>query len=298
MILEKYTRPAPTFNGEDSLSYYVRAVNQFPVLTEEDETEIVALWVNEGNQRAGSILINCHLRLAVKIAVSYEGYELPRVELISEGNLGLVLALQNYNPAMGARFSTYATWWIHAQIKQHILQNWSLVKIGTTRAQKLLFFSFRKMKAKIQGEDFTGALSDEQIATLAKDLGVAVHEVRNIEGRLEKRDFSLNTPLGQDEDDEGEHMDNLEDYGPDPESICIDKDQRHAKRTLVFNLMSRLNEREKQIVADRILREKPLTLEVVGEKFGISRERVRQIEAQSLRKMQAAVALGRISVLP
>lgn len=292
MILEKYDRPAPTFNGEDSLSYYVRAVNQFPLLTEEDELEVVALWTQEGNQRAGSILVNCHLRLAVKIAASYEGYDLPRIDLIAEGNVGLVLALQNFNPAMGARFSTYATWWIHAQIKQYILQNWSLVKIGTTRAQKLLFFSFRKMKAKLQGEDFTGGLTEQQIIKLAQDIGVSPHEVRNMESRLEKRDFSLNTPLGQDDDDEVEHMDNLEDTSADPETLCMEKNQRLTQRTLVYNLMSRLNEREKQIVADRILREKPMTLEVVGEKFGISRERVRQIEAQALRKMQAAIALG------
>lgn len=285
MILKKYSRPAPLFNGEDNLSYYIRAVNQYPLLAENDEQEIVKLWIQEGSRQAGDILVNCHLRLVVKIAAGYEGYELPAADLIAEGNVGLLHSLQNFNPNMGARFATYATWWIHAQMKQYILQNWSLVKIGTTRAQKMLFFSFRRIKNKIQGQD-RGALSDEQVHRIATDMGVPFHEVRSMEARLEKRDFSLNTPINYEDEDEGEALDGFEDDGPDPETLLVDKNMRVKRRILAYNLMCRLNERERSIIADRMLREKPLTLDDLGSKWGISRERVRQIENNALKKMQ------------
>ncbi|USO01204.1 MAG: RNA polymerase factor sigma-32 [Alphaproteobacteria bacterium] len=287
MDLSKFKRPITPLSGEDSLSHYIRSVNKFPLLTPHEEEVLVKMWVENGNIEAAQALINTHLRLAIKIAGGYSGYNFVMAELISEATVGLSLAVRNFDAAQGARFSTYATWWIHAQLKQYALHNWSLVKVGTTRAQKKLFFTLRRLKAKIQGED-SQTLSSSQCQSIASELGVTTQEVANMEQRLGGRDFSLQTPLSSGGDgDESTFEDITEDNALNPEEYVIATNEHTYRLNLAKSFLSQLSARERAIIMHRICQEKPKTLEVLSQKFGISRERIRQIESVALRKVRS-----------
>lgn len=286
MDLKKFKRPICPLSGEDSLSHFIRSVNKFPILTPGDEEKLVSLWIDEGNLEASQALINAHLRLAIKISGGYAGYNFPMAELISEASIGLSLAVQNFDPAQGARFSTYATWWIHAQLKQYALQNWSMVKIGTTRAQKKLFFALRRAKNKIQGES-SHTLTGSEVATLAKELGVTVNEIQSMEQRMGGRDFSLQTPLGSSsEGEESTFEDITEDESPNAEEHLITRNAHNHRLKLAKSLLETLSARERAIIMNRICIEKPKTLEILSQEYGVSRERIRQIESTALKKVQ------------
>jgi RNA polymerase sigma-32 factor len=278
------TLPAPS--PEQGLNRYLQEIRKFPLLEPEEEYMLAKRWVDHQDAGAAHQLVTSHLRLAAKIAMGYRGYGLPQAEVISEANVGLMQAVKRFDPEKGFRLATYAMWWIRASIQEYILRSWSLVKLGTTSAQKKLFFNLRKAKAKV-GALEEGDLRPENVAQIAKDLSVSEEEVIDMNRRLSGSDASLNATVGSDGDSATQWQDWLEDEDSDQAGAYEERDEMDARRALLVQAMTVLNEREKDILMQRRLAETPVTLEELSESYGVSRERIRQIEVRAFEKLQA-----------
>ena len=275
--------PVPSVGG---LSIYLAQIKKFPMLDAEEEYMLAKNWRENGNLKAAHKLVTSHLRLVAKIAMGYRGYGLPVNELISEGNLGLMQAVKKFDPEKGFRLATYAMWWIKAAIQEYVLRSWSLVKMGTTTAQKKLFFNLKKIKNQIApGQD--GDLKDEQVDEISKRLDVESYEVVNMNRRMMGQEKSLNAPIKSGETDEWQDW--LVDDNLDQELIISQKQEYDDKKQLLDSAMLILNEREKEIITARRLTEKPETLEELSKKYKISRERIRQIETKAFEKLQKSM---------
>jgi RNA polymerase sigma-32 factor len=264
---------------------YLSDIRRFPMLEKDQEYRLAKRWREQGDRDAADQLITSHLRLAAKIAMNYRGYGLPIAEVISEGNVGLMQALNRFEPERGFRFATYAIWWIRASIQDYILRSWSLVKIGTTTSQKKLFFKLRSAKNKIAALE-SGDLHPDQVALIAKNLDVAEVDVVDMNRRL-GGDKSINTPLRND-GEAGEWQDHLVDQSPSPEALVVEQDEREHQHNALIAAIDVLNDRERRIFEARHLADEPLTLEQLAENFGVSRERVRQIEVRAFEKVRKA----------
>jgi RNA polymerase sigma-32 factor len=274
---------------EGGLRSYMRQIRDFPLLTMENEQALAKRWADDGDLDAAHALVTSHLRLAAKIAMNYRGYGLPAAELISEANIGLMQAVERFDPYRGFRLATYAMWWIRAAIQEYILQSWSLVRLGTTAHQKKLFFNLRKLKGQIQAYE-EGDLSSEAVVKIATALKVSEAEVVMMNRRLAGPDRSLNVPL-KDESDL-EWQDWIVDESESQELTLARQQEQARRRSLLSSALSDLSDRERDIVTERRLREEPMTLEQLARRHGISRERVRQIEVGVLDKLKKTVEKG------
>ncbi|NJM82325.1 MAG: RNA polymerase sigma factor RpoH [Tabrizicola sp.] len=282
--MSTYTNlPAPS--PEQGLNRYLQEIRKFPLLEPEEEYMLAKRWVDHQDANAAHQMVTSHLRLAAKIAMGYRGYGLPQAEVISEANVGLMQAVKRFDPEKGFRLATYAMWWIRASIQEYILRSWSLVKLGTTSAQKKLFFNLRKAKAKV-GALEEGDLRPENVAQIAKDLSVTEEEVIDMNRRLSGSDASLNATVGSDGDSVTQWQDWLEDEDSDQAGAYEAQDELHARREMLTEAMAVLNDREKDILMQRRLAEDPVTLEELSESYGVSRERIRQIEVRAFEKIQ------------
>jgi RNA polymerase sigma-32 factor len=269
-----------------SLSRYLEEIRRFPMLEPEEEFVLAKNWQEHGDVEAAHRLVTSHLRLVAKIAMGYRGYGLPLNEIISEGNVGLMQAVKRFDPDRGFRLATYAMWWIRAAIQEYILHSWSLVKMGTTAAQKKLFFNLRKLKGQMQAID-EGDLRPETVKAIAERLDVTENDVVEMNRRLEGSDHSLNVPLRG--DSETQWQDWLVDDAASQESTVADADEFDHRMSLLHRAMAVLNERERHILSERRLKDEPTTLEELSAQYGISRERVRQIEVRAFEKLQRAI---------
>ena len=276
----------PVLGSEGNLSRYLQEIRKFPMLEQNQEYMLAKSWQEHGDTGAAHQLVTSHLRLVAKIAMGYRGYGLPVSELISEGNVGMMQAVKRFDPERGFRLATYAMWWIRAAIQEYILHSWSLVKMGTTAAQKKLFFNLRKLKGQMQAID-DGDLQPEQVTHIATSLDVPEDDVVQMNRRLAAPDHSLNAPLRVDGD--GEWQDWLVDETENQESILAESEELRKRRALLNAAMKTLNERERHILRERRLRDDPITLEDLSQEYGISRERVRQIEVRAFEKLQKAI---------
>ena len=276
----------PASGGEAGLNRYLAEIKKFPILSPEEEYMLAKRWREHGDTEAAAKLVNSHLRLVAKIAMGYRGYGLPVSELISEGNIGLMQGVKKFEPDRGFRLATYAMWWIRASIQEFILRSWSLVKMGTTAAQKKLFFNLRKAKSKISALD-EGDLRPDQVKLIAKRLGVTDQDVVDMNRRL-GGDASLNAPI-RDDGEAGEWQDWLVDNSPNQEAVMAEHEEFDHRRQALNGAIGVLNPRERRIFEARRLAEEPMTLEDLAAEFGVSRERVRQIEVRAFEKVQSAV---------
>ena len=275
--------PTPSAGG---LSIYLAQIKKFPMLDAEEEYMLAKNWRENGNLQSAHKLVTSHLRLVAKIAMGYRGYGLPVNELISEGNLGLMQAVKKFDPDKGFRLATYAMWWIKAAIQEYVLRSWSLVKMGTTSAQKKLFFNLKKIKNQIApGQD--GDLKDDQVKEISKRLDVDSKEVVNMNRRMMGQEKSLNDPIKHGEKDEWQDW--LVDDNMDQELVISQKQEYDDKKELLNSSMKILNQREKEIITARRLNENPVTLEELSKKYKISRERIRQIETKAFEKLQKSM---------
>ena len=280
------THALPSVAREGNLARYLAEIRRFPMLAPEEEYMLAKRWREHGDKDAAHKLVTSHLRLVAKIAMGYRGYGLPLSELISEGNVGMMQAVKRFDPDRGFRLATYAMWWIRAAIQEYVLHSWSLVKMGTTAAQKKLFFNLRKIKGQLQAiED--GDLSPENVKRIAKELAVPESDVVSMNRRLSAPDNSLNAPLRADGD--GEWQDWLVDEGPTQETRLGDRQELGLRRDLLRAAMTHLTTRERDILVERRLKDEPATLEDLSQRYGISRERVRQIEVRAFEKLQRAI---------
>jgi RNA polymerase sigma-32 factor len=277
----------PAIAAEGGLSRYLDEIRRFPMLEPQEEYMLAKAWREHGDSDAAHKLVTSHLRLVAKIAMGYRGYGLPIGEVISEGNVGLMQAVKRFEPEKGFRLATYAMWWIKAAIQEYILRSWSLVKMGTTANQKKLFFNLRKAKSQISALD-EGDLRPDQVKTIATKLGVGEQEVIEMNRRL-GGDASLNAPIRADSDGEGEWQDWLVDDSSNQETLLAEQEESDQRHTALREALSVLNDRERRIFEARRLAEDPVTLEELSEEFGVSRERVRQIEVRAFEKVQKAV---------
>jgi RNA polymerase sigma-32 factor len=280
------TAHVPSISSESNLARYLQEIRKFPMLAPEEEYMLAKRWKEHEDPDAAQRLVTSHLRLVAKIAMGYRGYGLPLSELISEGNVGMMQAVKRFDPERGFRLATYAMWWIRAAIQEYILHSWSLVKMGTTAAQKKLFFNLRKLKGQLQAIE-EGDLSPENVKKIATELDVPEADVVSMNRRLASPDHSLNAPLRS--DSEGEWQDWLVDEGESQETSLGERQELGLRRDLLVKAMGHLNERERDILTHRRLREEPTTLEDLSQKYGISRERVRQIEVRAFEKLQKAI---------
>jgi RNA polymerase sigma-32 factor len=273
--------------GSGGLTRYLEEIRRFPMLEPNEEYMLAKAWQQHGDQEAAHRLVTSHLRLVTRIAMGYRGYGLPIGEVISEGNVGLMQAVKRFEPDKGFRLATYAMWWIRASIQEYILRSWSLVKMGTTAAQKKLFFNLRRMKGQIKAlED--GDLRPDQVKQIATKLGVPEEDVINMNRRL-GGDASLNAPVRAEMEGSGEWQDWLVDETPDQEERLVQSEESDLRKGYLARAMSTLNDRERRIFEARRLAEDPATLEDLSAEFGVSRERIRQIEVRAFEKVQAAV---------
>ena len=277
----------PTLSNEGGLAAYLEQIKKFPMLAAEEEYMLAKNWKATGNIKAAEKLVTSHLRLVAKIAMGYRGYGLPVNEMISEGNIGLMQAVKKFEPEKGFRLATYAMWWIKASIQEYILRSWSLVKIGTTTAQKKLFFNLKKIKNRISPET-EGDLRDEHVNHIAKKLDVSKEEVVSMNRRLSGKEFSLNSQVGEDGD---EWQDWLEDKELDHDLKYAHHEEMEQRRDLLKDSIKILNDREREILYSRRLNDDPTTLEDLSQKYKISRERVRQIENRAFEKLQKHMLL-------
>ena len=277
----------PALGGEASLNRYLAEIKKFPILAPEQEYMLAKRFQEHGDPEAAAQLVTSHLRLVAKIAMGYRGYGLPVSELISEGNIGLMQGVKKFEPDRGFRLATYAMWWIRASIQEYILRSWSLVKMGTTAAQKKLFFNLRRMKAKLDAfED--GDLKPEDVAKIATDLGVTEDEVISMNRRMAMGgDTSLNVPVR--EDGESQWQDWLQDDGALQDEVVAEAQEADVRHSLLVEAMDELNDREQHILTERRLTDDPKTLEELSQVYGVSRERVRQIEVRAFEKLQKAM---------
>jgi RNA polymerase sigma-32 factor len=276
----------PMITAEGGLSRYLEEIRRFPMLEPQQEYMLAKSWREHGDRDAAHQLVTSHLRLVAKIAMGYRGYGLPISEIVSEGNVGLMQAVKRFEPDKGFRLATYAMWWIKAAIQEYILRSWSLVKMGTTANQKKLFFNLRKAKSKINALS-EGDLKPDQVAQIAKRLGVTEKDVVDMNRRL-GGDTSLNAPI-RDDGDSGEWQDWLADDSAGQEEILAEHEELDNRRSALNHALTVLNERERRIFEARRLADDPVTLEELAEEFGVSRERVRQIEVRAFEKVQKAV---------
>jgi RNA polymerase sigma-32 factor len=277
----------PALGGEASLNRYLAEIKKFPILTPEQEYMLAKRYQEHQDPEAAAQLVTSHLRLVAKIAMGYRGYGLPVSELISEGNIGLMQGVKKFEPDRGFRLATYAMWWIRASIQEFILRSWSLVKMGTTAAQKKLFFNLRRMKNRIDAfED--GDLRPEDVTKIATDLGVSEEDVISMNRRMAMGgDTSLNVSMR--EDSEGQWQDMLADTDPLQDERLAEAEEKSVRHELLLEAMDDLNDREKHILTERRLAEEPKTLEELSQVYGVSRERVRQIEVRAFEKLQRAM---------
>ena len=275
----------------DGLTRYLAEIKRFPILEPDEEYMLAKRWQEHQDPKAAEKLVGSHLRLVAKIANGYRGYGMPAVDLIAEGNVGLMQALRKFDPDKGFRFSTYAMWWIRANIQEYILHSWSLVKIGTTAAQKKLFFNLRRLKSEMQEID-EPIISAQTIKDIAKELNVSEHEVIEMSKRISGPDQSLNAPLKEEGADEWQDW--LVDEESGHEAKIMERDESQQKNALLETAMQSLNEREYYIIQERRLKDPPVTLEALSASLGISRERVRQIEIRAFEKLQKAVKTAAI----
>jgi len=277
----------PILSSEGSLSFYLQEIKRFPILTAEEEYMLAKRYKEHGDAEAAHKLVTSHLRLVAKIAMGYRGYGLPVTDLISEGNVGIMQAVKKFDPEKGFRLATYAMWWIRAQIQEYVLHSWSLVKIGTTAAQKKLFFNLKKLKNQLQSID-DGILSPENVREIANRLDVKEAEVKDMEGRLFSGDQSLNVQIGHEADTEWQDM--IVDGSEAQDKVFEKKDEYLHRKKLFNEALKILNPREKEIIKLRRLRDKPKKLEELSQHFNISRERVRQIEEKAIEKLQKEIS--------
>jgi len=283
-VMSNYANlPAPTPEG--GLSRYMQEIRKFPMLDPDEEYMLAKRWVEEQDTQAAHKMVTSHLRLAAKIAIGYRGYGLPQAEVISEANVGLMQAVKRFDPEKGFRLATYAMWWIRASIQEYILRSWSLVKMGTTSAQKKLFFNLRKAKSRI-GALEEGDLRPENVAQIANDLGVTEDEVISMNRRMSGGDASLNAMVSNDGEGAMEWQDWLEDEDADQAGDYEERNEMELRRELLFAAMSALNDRERDILTKRRLSEPVSTLEDLSAEYSVSRERIRQIEVRAFEKLQ------------
>ena len=275
--------PAPTPEG--GLNRYLQEIRKFPMLEPEQEYMLAKRWVEQEDTDAAHQMVTSHLRLAAKIAMGYRGYGLPQAEVIAEANVGLMQAVKKFDPEKGFRLATYAMWWIRAAIQEYVLRSWSLVKLGTTSAQKKLFFNLRKAKARI-GALEEGDLRPENVERIANDLGVTETEVISMNRRLSGGDASLNATVGSDDDGSAQWQDWLEDESADQATDYAERDEFQSRMEMMAEAMEVLNDREKDILTQRRLQENPVTLEDLSGVYDVSRERIRQIEVRAFEKLQ------------
>src|SRR6478609_4309933 len=279
----------PALGGEAGLNRYLAEIKKFPILAPEEEFMLAKRWTEHQDTDAAAKLVNSHLRLVAKIAMGYRGYGLPVAELISEGNIGLMQGVKKFEPERGFRLATYAMWWIRASIQEFILRSWSLVKMGTTAAQKKLFFNLRRMKNQIDAFE-EGDLKPADVTKIATDLGVTEDEVVSMNRRMAMGgDTSLNAPLRGNEDGESQWQDFLVDYGPLQDEIIAEDEEKKVRHELLGRAMESLNDRERHILAERRLADDPKTLEELSQVYGVSRERIRQIEVRAFEKLQGSL---------
>ena len=271
---------------EGNLTRYLQDIRKFPMLAPDEELDLSRRWRDSEDSAAAHKLVTSHLRLVAKIAMGYRGYGLPLGELISEGNVGMMQAVKRFDPDRGFRLATYAMWWIRAAIQEYILHSWSLVKMGTTAAQKKLFFNLRRLKGQMQAIE-EGDLRPEHVGKIAKALDVPEQDVVNMNRRLAAPDHSLNAPVRA--DSEGEWQDWLVDEGESQETVLAQHEEMTGRRALLGNALRTLNDRERHILIERRLKDNPTTLEELSQHYGISRERVRQIEVRAFEKLQKAM---------
>jgi RNA polymerase sigma-32 factor len=278
----------PVLSSEGNLSIYLQEIKKFPILTAEEEYMLAKRYKEHGDTEAAHKLVTSHLRLVAKIAMGYRGYGLPVTDLISEGNVGIMQAVKKFDPERGFRLATYAMWWIRAQIQEYVLHSWSLVKIGTTAAQKKLFFNLRKLKNQLSSID-TGNLSPENAREIASRLNVKEAEVLDMDNRLFSGDQSLNVQVGEEGDTEWQDM--LVDSNDTQDNILANSNELSFRKKIFEQALEVLNDREKEIISLRKLKDKPVKLEDLSKKFNISRERVRQIEEKAFEKLQKQVSV-------
>jgi RNA polymerase sigma-32 factor len=278
----------PAISPDGGLRHYLQDIQKFPILSADEEYCLAKRWTEDGDYDAAHKLVTSHLRLVAKIASSYRGYGLPMAELIAEGNIGLMQAVKKFEPEKGFRLSTYAMWWIKASIQEFVLRSWSLVKMGTSAAQKRLFFNLKKVKKRLKVLEDAKSLSQDEIRLIAKELDVSEQDVIDMDQRMGANDQHLNARMGGDGDAEWGDM--LADTGPLHDELIAEREDYDQKRTLMLAAIASLNEREREIIAERQLNENPLTLEELSHRYGVSRERVRQIEARAIEKMATYVA--------
>ncbi|HWK46056.1 MAG TPA: RNA polymerase sigma factor RpoH [Stellaceae bacterium] len=276
----------PSISADGNLSRYLQEIRKFPMLAADEEFMLAKSWKEHADPDAAQKLVTSHLRLVAKIAMGYRGYGLPLSELISEGNVGMMQAVKRFEPDRGFRLATYAMWWIRAAIQEYILHSWSLVKMGTTAAQKKLFFNLRRLKGQLQAID-EGDMSPEIVHQIATKLEVPETEVVNMNRRLASPDHSLNAPLKA--EGEGEWMDWLVDTEDSQEIKLGDREELGLRRDLLRDAMKTLNDRERHILTERRLKDEPVTLEDLSREYNISRERVRQIEVRAFEKLQKSI---------
>jgi len=280
------TNYRPAISPDGSLSLYLQWIRRYPMLVLEEEVKLANRWRDARDLGAVDKLVTSHLRLVAKIAMGYRGYGLPLGDLISEGNVGMMQAVERFDPARGCRLSTYAMWWIRASIQQYILHSWSLVKMGTTASQKKLFFNLRKLKGQMQANEDSD-LEPGQIKRIAARLNVPEFEVVNMNRRLIGPDHSLNAPLR--EDGEGEWMDWLVEECDDQEHKLGVSEELRVQRNLLAKAMTGLSDRERHIISERRLKDTPTTLQHLSQHYGVSRERIRQIEVRAFEKLRKSV---------
>ncbi|MCR5873429.1 RNA polymerase sigma factor RpoH [Phenylobacterium sp. J426] len=272
---------------EGGLSRYLSEIRKFPMLAKDEEFMLAKRWTEHQDPEAAHRLVTSHLRLVAKIAMGYRGYGLPIGEVISEGNVGLMQAVKKFDPDKGFRLATYAMWWIRASIQEYILRSWSLVKMGTTAAQKKLFFNLRKAKSEIAALQ-EGDLRPDQVSQIATKLGVLDEEVVSMNRRLSGGDASLNSPLRSDSESEWQDW-LVDDQTPSQESVIADTQEKNLRMSLLEEAMTELTDRERHILTERRLKDEPTTLEELASQYGVSRERVRQIEVRAFEKLQKSM---------
>ena len=278
----------PQVGVEGGLTGYFREIWKFPLLDRDEEYMLAERFRSHGDSNAAHKLVTSHLRLVAKIAMKYKGYGLPMADLVSEGNIGLMKAVKKFEPERGFRLSTYAMWWIKAAITEHILKSWSLVKLGTVASQKKLFFSLRGIKSRLSIMD-SGELTDQQAAQISEITAVSVNDVKNMNQRLAARDYSLNATVGNEDDGTVEYVDTLVDTAPSPEARLAKSEEFAARSSLLKDALSSLSDRERSIIVERRLTDDPKTLEELGEVYGVSRERIRQLEVRAFDKVKASI---------
>jgi RNA polymerase sigma-32 factor len=282
------TSTLPSLYADNGLSHYLNEIKAFPILAADEEFMLAEQYLKHDDKEAAHKLVTSHLRLVAKIAMQYRGYGLPVADLISEGNIGLMKAVKKFEPERGFRLSTYAMWWIKASVTEYVLKSWSMVKMGTMAVQKKLFFSLRRAKRRLEIID-NSQINPEQAKLLAQQFNLREKDIIDFNSRMTVRDQSLNSPISQSEEDSIEFQDTLVDNTPSPEALVAHKQEANIRSGFLKAALDELSERERDIFVERRLKDEPFTLEKIGKSYGISRERVRQLENRAFGKVQKAI---------